>query len=256
MSSHFSLFDILRLCFFELSSCLFTFTLFYIFFCFFFSLSLFLFTFSHFTVPFFLSHSFYVPFFLPLLVSLSFFPRCFTCPFFFPLFVTSLCSLPPCVYFCCFLSPFSVKQRIVRGTDHGRKSVASHMDESDAVQMCWRVAWLPLRRAEAWRQTSLDFSNGKPRPPTRMTAPGSSQEPAGKLQTSVHWPASEVSWKIGEAAATSTELWTSASRISSGRTWLETIELSAVSGPAPCLLPRKGPSRSSLFRFQEHCLRS
>ena len=90
--------------------------------------------------------------------------------------MTSLFSLPPCVYFCCFLSPFSVKQRIVRGTDHGRKSVMPHMDESGAVQMCWRVALLPLRRAETQRQTSLDFSNAKPRPPpTRMTAPGSSQ---------------------------------------------------------------------------------
>ena len=67
------------------------------------------------------------------------------------------------------------------------------MDESDAVRMCWRRALLTLRRAEAQCQRSPDFPDGKPRPSTRMTAPGSSEETAGKLQTSLRWPASAVS---------------------------------------------------------------
>ena len=47
---------------------------------------------------------------------------------------------------------------------------------------------LPLRRAEAKRQTPPDSPNAKPRPPTKMTVPGIGEE-AGKPQTSMHWPA-------------------------------------------------------------------
>ena len=68
------------------------------------------------------------------------------------------------------------------------------MDESDAVRMCWRGALLPLRRAEAQRQTSPDLTIAKPRPPMRMTVPDNSEK-AGKPQTSTHWPAL-VSWAI------------------------------------------------------------
>ena len=64
------------------------------------------------------------------------------------------------------------------------------MDE--AVRVCWRRALLPLRRTEAQRQTSRDLPNAKLRPPTRMTAPGSSEDTVGKLQTSMHSLASAV----------------------------------------------------------------